>query len=300
MKRIVSVSIGSSSRDHRVITDIGGTKFSIERIGTDGDIDRAITLIKELDGKVDAFGLGGIDLYLFGRGGRRYVLKSALPLVEAAKQTPIFDGIWIKNTIERDVVSFLYSSCNIRLEDKKVFIVSAMDRLGMAEAFQRFGSKIIIGDLMFALGIPVPIYSIDRLHNIANMVMPVVCRLPFKLLYPTGAKQSVTIEKFTKYYRESDIVAGDFLYIKKHMPRDMTDKIVVTNTITEKDVIELKARGVRMLVTSTPELDGRSFGTNVMEAIVACLAGKPPDELGAEGFRKIFKDVGIKYRVEYF
>lgn len=300
MKRIVSVSIGSSSRDHRVIIDIGGTRLSIERIGTDGDIDRAISLIKELDGEVDAFGLGGIDLYLFGRGGRRYILKSALPLVEAAKQTPIFDGIWIKNTIERDVVSFLYSSCNIRLENKKVFIVSAMDRLGMAEAFQSFGSKIIIGDLMFALGLPMPIYSINRLHSIANMIMPVVCRLPFKMLYPTGSKQNMTIEKFTKYYRESDIVAGDFLYIKKHMPSDMTDKIIVTNTITAEDVIELKARGVRMLVTSTPELGGRSFGTNVMEAVVACLAGKSPEEIGVDGFREIFKEIGIKYRVEYF
>ena len=38
MKRIVSISIGSSSRDHRVETEILGEQFQIERIGTDGDI----------------------------------------------------------------------------------------------------------------------------------------------------------------------------------------------------------------------------------------------------------------------
>ena len=72
MKRIVSVSIGASSRDHRVTVNICGQDFIIERIGTDGDINKAVSLIKELDGKVDVFGMGGIDLYL-GRNGRKYV-----------------------------------------------------------------------------------------------------------------------------------------------------------------------------------------------------------------------------------
>ena len=63
MRRIVSVSLGSSKRDHKVTADIMGEEFEIERIGTDGNIGAAIDLIKELDGKVDALGMGGIDLY---------------------------------------------------------------------------------------------------------------------------------------------------------------------------------------------------------------------------------------------
>lgn len=37
MKHVVSVSLGSSTRDHRVETEFLGEKFSIERIGMDGD-----------------------------------------------------------------------------------------------------------------------------------------------------------------------------------------------------------------------------------------------------------------------
>ncbi len=62
MKKVVSVSIGSSTRNHRVEAEFLGEKYIIQRIGTDGSITKAIDLIKELDGKVDAFGLGGIDL----------------------------------------------------------------------------------------------------------------------------------------------------------------------------------------------------------------------------------------------
>jgi hypothetical protein len=70
MKRVVGISIGSSKRDHKVEAEFLGEKFLIERIGTDGDMNRAIEMIRELDGKVDAFGMGGIDLYLVA-GGRR-------------------------------------------------------------------------------------------------------------------------------------------------------------------------------------------------------------------------------------
>ncbi len=299
MKRIVSISIGSSSRDHRAFVDILGTQFLIERIGTDGDIGRAIDLIYKLDGKVNVFGLGGIDIYLFGKDGKRYMLKSALPIVRAAKKTPIVDGIWVKNTIERNVVNFLLSECNITLKGKKVLLVSAMDRLGMAEAFERVGTQLIIGDLMFGLGIPIPIYSIKRLHSIADIVMPVVSRLPFSILYPVGDRQEVTRERFTKYYERADIIAGDFLYIKRHMPKDMDGKIVVTNTVTRQDIAELKRRRASLLVTSTPEFAGRSFGTNVLEAIIMSLSSKSPEELCADDFNSIAKVAGFNHRVEY-
>lgn len=67
MKRVVSVSLGSARRDHRVQVELLGEPFEIARRGTDGDFDRAVGLLKELDGKVDAIGLGGIDVFLFVR-----------------------------------------------------------------------------------------------------------------------------------------------------------------------------------------------------------------------------------------
>ncbi|MGE5653834.1 MAG: quinate 5-dehydrogenase, partial [Bacillota bacterium] len=45
MKRVVSVSLGSSKRNHAVETEILGEQFRIERIGTDGDMNKAIAMI---------------------------------------------------------------------------------------------------------------------------------------------------------------------------------------------------------------------------------------------------------------
>ena len=91
MKKIVSVSLGSSTRDHRVETEWLGETFDIRRIGFDGSIERAIAALRELDGKVDAIGLGGIDVYLYA-GSKRFAMRDGLRMLEAVKITPVVDG----------------------------------------------------------------------------------------------------------------------------------------------------------------------------------------------------------------
>ena len=59
MKHVVSISLGSSKRDHVVTINIMGEECRVERLGTDGNMQKMIEKIRELDGKVDAFGLGG-------------------------------------------------------------------------------------------------------------------------------------------------------------------------------------------------------------------------------------------------
>lgn len=51
MKRAVSVSLGSSSRDKKMVVDLKGVPISVERIGTDGDVPKAQCLFAELDGQ---------------------------------------------------------------------------------------------------------------------------------------------------------------------------------------------------------------------------------------------------------
>ncbi|NLJ40674.1 MAG: quinate 5-dehydrogenase [Clostridiales bacterium] len=298
MKNIVSVSIGSSSRNHRVETEILGQKLTIERIGTDGDIKKAIQIIRDLDGRVDVFGMGGIDIYLYGHNNKRYFLRSAGAILNAAVKTPIVDGSGLKNTLERRVIQFANDEYGIALKNKRVLLVSGVDRFGMAESLESFGAKVTYGDLMFALGVQIPIKSLKGLHRVAAIFMPIVGRMPFKMLYPTGEKQNEIIPKYQKYYYNADIIAGDFIYIKKHIPDDMEGKVIITNTVTPEDLVFLKNRGIKMLITSTPEFDGRSFGTNVLEAAFLSITGLGVDEVTPEIYTDLIIRSGFQHRVE--
>lgn len=68
IKEVVGISIGSSKRDHVVDVELFGETVRIRREGTDGDMAKAVQRLAELDGKVAAFGLGGIDLFLHAAG----------------------------------------------------------------------------------------------------------------------------------------------------------------------------------------------------------------------------------------
>jgi len=298
MKSVLSVSIGSSTRDHKVETEILGEKFTIERKGTDGDIKKAIELIQEYDGKVDAFGMGGIDLYLYG-GNKRYTIKDALPLKEAARITPIVDGSGLKNTLERKVIKYIQENKIIDLIGKKVLVMSAMDRFGMAQALEQAGTSIICGDMIFALGIPKKINSLKTLYKIARVIAPVACKLPFEMLYPTGKTQEVANSKYHKFFREVEIIAGDFLYINRYMPANMKGKIIITNTVTARDIERLKETGISILITTTPEYQGRSFGTNVMEAMIVAFSGKGKEELTSKEYEMYLSKIGFEPRIEY-
>lgn len=300
MKRIVSISLGSSTRNHSAVVNIGNEDFKIERIGTDGSYEKAFNLIRELDGKVDAFGMGGISLYLYGRNNHRYTLHSALPMLKEAKKTPMADGSGLKNTLERNVVHYLKDNLNIPLEDKTVLLVCGMERLGMAESFAQMGCKTLYGDLIFVLGVPFVIKSLKSLHRLAAALMPVIKRLPLKMLYPSGQSQDVNTPKYERIFDQADIIAGDFLYIKKYLPLSIPGKIIVTNSVTPEDVEMMRQRGAKMLVTSTPELDGRSFGTNVMEALACVLIGKKPEEITPEEYQQLLSQGLFQHRVVYF
>ncbi len=300
MKHIVSVSLGSSSRDHKVEKEILGENFLIERRGTDGDFNKACRLYTELDGKVDAIGMGGISLYIT-TGEKKYYFRDAKKLIANMRETPVVDGSGLKDTLERKVVEFMDSELNLDLASKKVLAVCCVERLGMAEAFIESGADIIFGDVIFALGLPIPIRTMKNLRRLTKTIAPIVTRLPFSMVYPVGKAQDKESKRLhNRYYEQVDIIAGDYHYIKKNFPQRLDGKIIVTNTVTEKDAEKLKDLGIKMLITTSPDLGGRSFGTNVIEAVlVAYLRGKGM-EPGIENYAEALEQLGFTPRVVNF
>ncbi len=297
MKRVVSISLGSSQRDKKVRADFFDEEFEIERIGTDGDMNKFRRMVSELDGKVDAFGVGGCDIYLYA-GSKRYTFREPLSLMEGAKITPFVDGSGLKHTLERETVNLLQREKIVDFSSKNVLMMSAVDRFGMAESLAQHSRSVLYGDLLFGLGLPIPIRSWNTLQGLARVILPVIVLCPFQWFYPTGEKQRTNTPKFPEYFQQADIVAGDYLFIGKYMPENMTGKIILTNTTTPSDVEELKRRGVYQLITTTPVLDGRSFGTNVMEAVLVTLLKKRPESLTPDDYMQALNQLNWKPQVQ--
>ncbi|PZA06950.1 MULTISPECIES: quinate 5-dehydrogenase [unclassified Meiothermus] len=291
-KHVVSVSIGSSKRNARAELHLESLNetFILERIGTDGSWERAIELVRSLDGRVDAFGLGGADLYVWA-GRRRYTFRDSLRLARAAQKTPMLDGSGLKHTLERKAIQDLEPL--IGWKGKRVLVPSAIDRFGLAEALSEAGAQVLYGDFIYALGLDIPLRTLAALRAWAYILLPIITQLPFKWLYPTGEKQEQQVLDWRqKYFRWADVIAGDWHFMRRYMPQDMRGKIILTNTTTQDDLTFMRARGIKTLITTTPRLEGRSFGTNVMEAFFVAAAGKYP--LSEQEYLEYIEKLGLR------
>ncbi len=296
MKNVLSVSLGSSTRDHTTEAVFLDETFRLSRQGTDGDFDRCVELYREYDGKVDAFGVGGTEFYLWVNG-RRYYFREVRRIRQAIKISKVGDGNGVKHILGPMAIKALKQH-GYDLRGKKALKTTAVDRYGLAKALVDAGCDVTFGDFMFALDLPIPIRSLRTVHIMAVLLLPIMTQLPFRWLYPVGAEQEKEPStKYSRFYEEADVIAGDFLQVWSNLPDDLSGKIIITNTTTAKNVEALQKRNLHVLVTNTPRLEGRSFGTNVIEAMCRCLIDKPDDQITATDLEDIILRVPIKPEV---
>ena len=298
VKEVVSVSLGSAKRDHEVEIELLGERFRLRREGVDGNLERAVARLVELDGAVDALCLGSMDLYLRA-AGHDYRFRASKRLAASVTKTPLVCGAALKGPLEYATVRFMRDELGLELAGKKALVTSAVDRYGLAEGLLEAGCDLRYGDLLYALGIPVLIRGKRNLDALIRVLAPVVVQLPFSWLYPQGAAQDVAPQgRRATLYDRFDIIAGDYQYVRRYMGQDMSGKWVITNTTTSADLEDMRRRGVELLVTSTPRLAGRSFGTNVIEAALVALAGART-ELDHVEYLRLLDEVGFVPDVQW-
>ncbi len=299
-KHVVSVSLGSSTRDKSVLVELGGVEVRAERRGVDGDLAAFNRLMRELDGNVDVLSVGGTEI-AFHIDGEVLRFRSTDKLVEGVTKTPLVDGAGLKLTLERRVFELTASAPTMDPTPHfhQAFLNIALDRWGMALAVGEVSDSVVYGDLMFSFGVPIALHDLRQVKRMAHLLVPVAGRLPLKWLYPTGESQTVRDPKFTKHFEQSDLICGDFLYIGKHAPDDLSGKTILTNTTTEQNVEWLHEAGAVRLITTTPRFDGRSFGTNLTEALITAAVGADRP-LTIDQMNAAIDDLGIRPNVTTF
>jgi hypothetical protein len=295
MDRVVSVSLGSPSRDWQASLSDLGVDLLVERraVGMDYDAYTAMLARLDEDPEVAAIGLGGLNRYLFA-GERLCALKKPDQMASVVKRKPVTCGVGLKRHWEPHVVRRCVEEGALALQGRRVLMVCAVDRWGLANALREQGAQMLYGDLMFGLGAPIPIRSWAVVRALARALVPIIARwVPFEWLYPTG--ESKAQPRYRRWYDWADVLAGDWKFIDKHMPAEpgsLAGKTILTNTTTPADLAAMRERGVATLITFAPNLGGRSFGNNVIESVALALAGKPSDAMTFDDYLAVYRRLG--------
>lgn len=70
--------------------------------------------------------------------------------------------------------------------------------------------------------------------------------------------------------------------------------MIITNTTTADDMKMLKERGISKVITTTPDMGGRSFGTNVIEALMVTLMGRPVDQIAEQDYYAMLRELNFQ------
>lgn len=296
MKRVVSISLGTSKRDKKHEVEILGEMFTIERIGTDGDMAKFSQMFRDLDGKVDALGVGGADIYVTV-DQKRYAFKEILHLIKDVVVTPVVDGSGLKHTLERETIKTLQQDGTVDFKKEKVLLVSAVDRFGMAQALSELCPDIIFGDFLFGIGVKIELTSYEQVRKLGSLILPLVTNLPFKWFYPTGEKQEERKPKYPEIWAGRTFLCGDWHYIRRYAPEDLKGKTILTQTLRKADLEWLKSAGATRAITTTPVMGGETFATNVMEGVIVAITGKRPEQLTERDYLDTLKRLDWKPNV---
>jgi len=269
--KVVGVSLGSAQRDFEAEVCLGGATFSVKRTGLDGQIEAAVDMIKELDGKVAAIGLGGVNLD-YRIAERRYPIREGKEMARAAKATPVVDGAFVKEDWEPALLRSIVDRGELELRGKRVLMTSVLDRYPLAVCLQDMGAEVSAGDALLALKLPLIFPSLRSFSAASYLAMPILSRLPLKYLYPLGKKQEVKRRGWDGLLRGIDMIAGDFHLINRFLPQDLSGKTFITSTLTGQDWAELERRGACRVIPLGIRLGDRALGANLLDAVITAAA----------------------------
>ncbi len=297
-KEIVSVSLGPSSRDYEFTTHMFGEEVHVRRLGVDGDVHRARDVVVQFDGQVDAIGLGAMSV-AFKVGHQIYIHRQIQEVAAAAQTTPVVDGTHLKGTLERWAISQVARQRRGIFSQKRVFVVSGIDRYAMAQVLSGYAYQVLFGDPIFHLNLPFALRSFKQLERYAHLVLPTMCQGPYSKLYPVGQDQERCTPRAVKHFHRAHIIAGDSTYIRCFAPDSLRGKVVITDSLSSADVEDLRQRGVESLVTVTPPLcDEHPFvGINVTEAIFASFVDRPLAETTEDDYLNLVARSGLEPQV---
>jgi predicted amino acid dehydrogenase len=298
-KKIVIIHINQENSTATVA--FLGKTVTIERRGCAGDPDRALKLIEEYDGQVDAIGLEGLPGELALGSVRRPHMIGA-KLLAAAKQTPIVDGGGIRDGLERWAVILADRAQPGIFAQKRVLMAPGLNHSGLAQSLGRRGSSIRYADpvIYFALPDWPGVGSKLTLDQAASPTLEQLKDAPFRRLQPQAGQPGH--ERSHEPFTWADVIAGDMGAIRRYAPENLKHKTVVVESASEEDVADLRKRGAAIVVTTMPALDSEGlarYSAATMEAVLAALRTDPDAPLNEDTYLDLMADIhwtpGVRY-----
>ncbi|MCK6424097.1 MAG: saccharopine dehydrogenase NADP-binding domain-containing protein [Burkholderiaceae bacterium] len=295
MKKVTTVSLGSSKQDFEFETRFLGQPFRVRRMGADDDIGRAWELMRRQQAECDAIGLGEVgDHYHVGQDTR--IDKETQRLLKVVTRVPATTGATLRRLLQVRAVRQVHNQLGHYFDNNLVLFLSGMRNYDMAVALSDYTPNLKFADALAQTGAPTMLTSLLQLELYARGSGLVLGGRPGEMLEAalTGFKRT----RLAAEVERAHVVVGTFHELEQvGSPKNLAGKTVVTSAVDERRLAFFKRCRVNLVVDVSPQLFDRVVGTNVIEAMILAALDKPAEAVSDDDFLEIIDELGLQPRL---
>ena len=295
MKKIVTVSLGSSRQDFSFTTDFLGERFQVKRLGADNDTTKAWELLRRHQSSADAMGLGEIGDH-WHVGQNTMTNAETRRLLNVVTRVPATTGATLRRLLQVRAVRHVQHALRDYFNNNIVLFLSGMRNYDMAVALSDYTPNLQFADALAQTGAPKLLTSLTQLELYAKGRDLVLSGKPGDLL--ESALTAFKNNRLAAAVLKSHVIVGTFHELKAvGSPANLEGKTVITSAVDDDRLAFFKHCKVNLVIDVSPKLFEHVVGVNVIEAMILAKLGKSPEDVSDDDFIEILDELDLKPRL---
>jgi predicted amino acid dehydrogenase len=295
MKKVVTVTLGSSKKDFEFKTKFLGQEFSVQRMGADRDSGKAWELMRRQQANADAIALSDmVDHYHVGL--RTVVNKESQRLMQVVTRVPVTTGASLRRLLQVRAVRYVQKELGHYFNNNLVLFLSGMRNYDMAVALSDYTKNLSFADPVFQAGSPLLLSSLDQLELYAKGKELIPNIVPGKFL--KSVLSTVKNKIVANAVGKSHVIVGTFREIQAVASGgNLEGKTLITSAVDDEALAFFTKHKVNLVVDVSPKLFDKVVGISTITAMILAATGKPEAELSDHDFEEIINELDIKPRL---
>ncbi|MBI5900873.1 MAG: dehydrogenase [Rhodocyclales bacterium] len=295
MKKVVTVTLGSSKKDFEFKTKFLGQEFSVRRFGADKDSTKAWEMLRRQQANANAIALSDMpDHYHVGL--RTIINKKSQHLLQVVTRVPVTTGASLRRLLQVRAVRHVQKELGNYFNNNLVLFLSGMRNYDMAVALSDYTRNLSFADPVFHAASPVLLGSLDQLELFAKgkELLPDVVPGDFLKSVLGTLKNRIVANAVAK----SHVIVGTFREIQAVASgRNLEGKTLITSAVDDEAFAFFAKHKVNLAVDVTPKLFDQVVGISTITAMILAATGKAESELTDHDFEEILHELDIKPRL---
>jgi predicted amino acid dehydrogenase len=305
VKQVISISLGAGKDDYEFETEFLGEQFIVRRIGTDGSREKTAEKLLEYDKEADAIGIGGIKFpHAIASTFLTRKHEDKIDALGKRIQTPVTTGSTLRDVSFEWSLRFVDHKFGDYFKNAKVLFLSGMTSYNIAKVMAEYTENLTFADPVIENNISKLIHSIKGLKQYAKGTHEILEWLPGKRL----TSSVVPLQKWNSYVLSKAMQKATIIvvphhnfyeYLKDTSIEELGGKTIITSTAYDDRVEFLKARGVDVIIDTTPKILERVVAPNVIEALILAALEKKSDMVHPDDLMEIISMQKMDPRMVY-